>query len=148
VRIVLARELPRERSTLLVRLMAAGPLLPQALADLAALPRDAHERAVAEQILLNLQSALGQKPSRTPDEQEFIVNMYSTWTDARNMGLDEGRTEARAGDVLTVLRVRGIAVPEVTREQILSQKDAARLERWLERAVVAHSLAEVIDDPS
>jgi hypothetical protein len=73
VGIIVASELPRDRSTLLVRLMAAGPLLPQAIEDLSALPADAHERAVAEQILLNLQHALGKKPSRTPEEQEFIV---------------------------------------------------------------------------
>ena len=53
VRIVVASELPRERSTLLVRLMAAGPLLGGALADLAALPGCAHERTVAEEILWN-----------------------------------------------------------------------------------------------
>ena len=52
--IVVASELPRERETLLVRLMAAGPLLAHAIEDLATLPVDAHERAVAEQILLNL----------------------------------------------------------------------------------------------
>ncbi len=50
--------------------------------------------------------------------------------------------------MLTVLRVRGIAVPDGERERILGQKDADRLERWLERAVVATSLAEVLDEPS
>ncbi len=66
----------------------------------------------------------------------------------RDEGRDEGRSEARAHDVLTVLRVRGIAVPEVARERILAQKDPERLERWLERAAVAPSIAEVLDDPS
>jgi hypothetical protein len=51
-------------------------------------------------------------------------------------------------NVLTVLRVRGIAVPEAARERILAQKDPARVERWLERAIVAASLAEVLDEPS
>src|SRR5271163_4801867 len=94
--IVVASELRRERSTLLVRLMAAGPLLPDALEDLAVLPEDAHERAVAEQILLQLQHALGKKQNRTPEEEEFIVTMQSTWEQARNMGRDEGRVETRA----------------------------------------------------
>lgn len=93
--IVVASELPRDRSTLLVRLMAAGPLLPQAIEDLSALPPDAHERAVAEQILLRLRHALGKKPSRTPEEEEFIVTMYSTWEQAREQGRDEGRREGR-----------------------------------------------------
>jgi hypothetical protein len=50
--------------------------------------------------------------------------------------------------LLTVLRVRGIAVPDATRERVVAQKDAERLERWHERAILATSLAEVLDDPS
>jgi hypothetical protein len=50
--------------------------------------------------------------------------------------------------VLTVLRVCGIVVPDATRERILAEKDLARLERWLEKAAVAASVADVADDPS
>ena len=50
--------------------------------------------------------------------------------------------------MLTVLRVRGIDVPEKTRDRILAHNDLEHLERWLERAAVAASVAEVIDDPS
>jgi hypothetical protein len=56
--------------------------------------------------------------------------------------------EARAGDVLTAFRVRGIAVPDAARERILTQKDPERLQRWLEKAIVASSVTEVIDEPS
>jgi hypothetical protein len=146
--IVVASELRRERSTLLVRLMAAGPLLPAALEDLAALPKDAHERAVAEQILLRLQHALGKKQNRTPDEEEFIVNMHSTWEHARKMGRDEGETAANARAVLAVLRVRGMPVPDDARVRILAEKDPARLARWHERAILAASLAEMLAEPS
>jgi hypothetical protein len=148
VGVVVASELPRDRSTLLVRLMAAGPLLPQAIEDLAALPEDAHERVVAEQILLNLRHVLGSKPDQTPDEQEFLVTMYTSWAEARKMGREEGRTDEAAKAVLTVLRVRGIAVPDSARERILAQGDPDLLERWLEKAAVAASVAEVLDDPS
>jgi hypothetical protein len=58
----------------------------------------------------------------------------------------EAKGEARA--LLAALRVRGIPVPDVARERILAEKDPERLERWVERAIVAQSLAEVIDDPS
>jgi hypothetical protein len=145
---VVASELPRDRSTLLVRIMAAGPVLADAIADLAALPTDAHERAVAEGILVHLQHALGKKPSRTPDEEEFIVSMHSTWANAREIGRDEGRAEEAARAVLTALRVRGIAVPDAARERILAQKDPSLLERWHEKAIVAASLAEVLAEPS
>jgi hypothetical protein len=145
VGIVVASELPRDDpSTLLVRLMAAGPLLAQAVKELAALPPDAVERVVAEPILLNLQHVLGQHPSRDPDEEEFIMVMQRSWEDART----EGRAEARADDVLTVLRARGIAVSDAARERILAQKDLQQMKRWLEKASVATSIGEVIDDLS
>jgi Uma2 family endonuclease len=56
--------------------------------------------------------------------------------------------EVRARDVLIVLRARGIDVPDAARERILAQKETARLERWLERAAVAASVAEVLDEPA
>ena len=59
-----------------------------------------------------------------------------------------GELKGKREALLTVLRVRGIAVPDTTRERILAEKDSARLERWLEKATVATSVAEVIDDAS
>ena len=84
------------------------------------------------------------------------MSMQGTWKEARKLGRDEGRNEGRdegraeeaARAVLTVLRVRGLAVPDATRERILAEKDPARLERWHERAILAASVAEVIDEPS
>jgi hypothetical protein len=154
VGIVVASELPRDRTTLLVRLMAAGPLLAQAIKDLSELPPNAHERVVAEQILLGLQNALRKQPERNRKEKEFIVAMHKTWEEARaeartkgrTEGLTEGRAKAQANAVLIALRVRGIAVSETARKRILAQKELPRLERWLEKAIVATSLGEVIDD--
>jgi hypothetical protein len=60
-------------------------------------------------------------------------------------GKAEARTETQANAVLTVLRVRGIAVPEAARERILAEKDMTQLKRWLEKAVIASSIAEVIE---
>jgi hypothetical protein len=138
VGIVIATELPRDRTTLLVRLMAAGPLLAPAVKEIAALPPDAYERTVVEPILLQLQHMLGQDSSQDPDEQEFIMAMLKSW--------EEGKAEARADDLLTVLRVRGIDVPDAARELILAQKDMLQLKRWLEKAVVASSIGDVIDE--
>ncbi|MFT3774462.1 MAG: hypothetical protein QM820_54575 [Minicystis sp.] len=150
--LVVASELPRERSTLLVRIMAAGPGLPQAIADLAALPADAYERAVAEDVLVHLQQALGNKPSRNPAEEEFIVIVTTNWREARELGRDEGlkegRIEGEARALLTVLLGRGIAVPDEARERILAEKDPAQLERWLEKAGVVSTVVELLDQPS
>ena len=97
---------------------------------------------IVEPILLELQHLLGKQPSRTPEEQKFMVTMHRPWEDARI----EGRTESRAEAVLTALRVRGISVPAAARKRILAEKDLQRLKRWLEKAVVATSIEEVIDD--
>jgi hypothetical protein len=60
---------------------------------------------------------------------------------------EEGKAEAQAQAVLTVLRVRGIEVPATARERILAQKDRNQLTRWLEKAIVASTIGEVIDEP-
>ena len=147
VGIVVASELPRDRTTLLVRLMAAGPLLAPAVNEVKALPPDAPERIVAEPVLLSFQRVLGQVPERHPDEQEFIMAMLKGWEYAKAEGRAEARIEARASDVLTVLRVRGIVVSDRVRERILAETDLERLGRWLEKAAVATSLADVLDEP-
>src|SRR5262249_26107353 len=57
VRVVVLAELPRTRDTLLLRLLGAGRLLREALADLAALPADAWERSVMKPLLLHFRIA-------------------------------------------------------------------------------------------
>jgi hypothetical protein len=158
--IVVAPELPRERSTLLVRLMAGGSLLPQTVEELSTLPGHAYERAVAGPILLNLEHVLGQKPDRTHEEQEFIMAMHDSWEKAREKGLKqglkrgldkghrEGRAQEAAKSVLTVLRTRGIRVPKEARERILAQRDPELLHRWLKRAIRATAAAEVFQEPN
>jgi hypothetical protein len=149
VGIVVASQLPRDRTTLLVRLMAAGALLPPAVKEVAALPPDAYERSVAEPILLQFQYMLGQSPTQDPNEQEFIMAMLKSWeegkAEARAEGRAEARVEAQVNAVLTVLRVRGIEVPEAVRERILAEKDINRLTRWFENAIVSSTIGEVID---
>jgi hypothetical protein len=68
--------------------------------------------------------------------------MLKSWEEAKA----EARAEMQANAVLTVLRVRGIAVPDTARQRIVAEKDLEQLKRWLEKAVIASSIAEVIDD--
>lgn len=60
--------------------------------------------------------------------------------------LSEAQTSVAARNLLTVLRARGIAVSDAARERILAQQDPERLERWLEKAAVANSVAAVLDE--
>jgi hypothetical protein len=75
-------------------------------------------------------------------EQEKLL------AEARDQGRAEGEVEGAAHAVLTVLCVRGIAVPDAARERILAERDLDQLHRWVERAVVATSLDDVLAEPS
>ncbi len=97
--------------------------------------------------MIHLSNLLGSKPKPTAEEEEIIVRIQGTWSDARRLGRAEGRVEEAAQAVLAVLRVRGIAVPDEARERILGQKDPERLERWHEKAIVAASVEEVLGEP-
>jgi hypothetical protein len=152
-RVVVLAELPRTRETLLLRLLGAGRLLREALADLGATPADAWERRVAMPLLLHFRIASG---APAADEEDDVREDIRAWYEEyqrkeenlRTLALDEGRREGEARALLAALRARGIPVPDDARERILNEKDPERLERWVERAVVAASLAEVLDEPS
>ena len=166
MRVVVLAELRGERETLLLRMLGTGRLLGAALADLSALPADAWERGIATPLLLHFGLVSDGPPAANEEDDvsEEIRAWYEDYqrkqetlrADARNRGRDEGRDEGRAEGLvrgearalLTVLRGRGFAVPDAARERILAQKDPEQLERWIERAITAASLAEVLDEPS
>ena len=79
---------------------------------------------------------------------ETMMKGYEYQSDFAKKYVAQGEARGEARALLAALRVRGIPVPDVARERILAEKDPERLERWVERAVVASSLAEVLDDPS
>jgi hypothetical protein len=79
---------------------------------------------------------------------EEMMKGYEYQSDFAKKYYRQGRAEEAARAVLTALRVRGIAVPDVARDRILAEKDPAPLERWLERAILAASVGEVLDEPS
>ncbi|WP_424570110.1 hypothetical protein [Streptomyces sp. CH-036] len=58
---------------------------------------------------------------------------------------DEGRVEGRAEDILRILEVRGVAVPDEARQRISSCTDLAVLDVWFERAVTAATADAVLD---
>jgi hypothetical protein len=61
-------------------------------------------------------------------------------------GREQGRVEGQAGAILRVLEARGLAVPDAVRDRILRCTDSALLERWIGRAAIAVSAADVIGD--
>jgi hypothetical protein len=50
--------------------------------------------------------------------------------------------------LVDLFKNRPSLVSDAARERILTEKDPDRLERWIERAIIAPSLADVLDEPS
>ncbi len=149
LRIVVLAELPRTRETLLLRLLGSGRVLGEALDDLEELPDDALEKRIAHPVLLHYH---GKAEESATDEEDDVSAEIQAWYEdyqrKQQKLRDEALRQRSARAVLTVLRVRGIAVPESAHERILAEGDLERLERWLERAAVATSVDEVIDESS
>jgi len=66
--------------------------------------------------------------------------------EGRKQGRAEGLAEGRADGVLRILAARGVRLDAESRRRIRRCKDLATLDRWLDRALLAHSLSEVLDD--
>ncbi|QWB24862.1 hypothetical protein KJK29_21025 [Streptomyces koelreuteriae] len=64
----------------------------------------------------------------------------------RDEGRAEGEARRAAEDVLEVLDVRGIDVPEAVRERIVSCDDPETLRRWHRHAVIAPTAEQIFSD--
>ena len=64
----------------------------------------------------------------------------------RREGRVEGRAEGRAEAVLRILAIRGVRLDDESRQRILGCTDLATLDGWLERALRANTLSEVLGD--
>ena len=171
VGLVVASELPRERSALLVRLLAGGRGLPAAMKDLSALPPDAPEHALATPVLLSFTKDLSGKRRPTHEEQEFIMATQNIVQELVEKGRREGRlegqrealrevekrveegrrdalregrlSEARAA-LRSVLTRRGLARSAEDEAKIDACAKTATLRRWLDQAIDATSVAEAL----
>jgi predicted transposase YdaD len=61
-------------------------------------------------------------------------------------GLAEGQARGLARSVLRILAARGVHVDEQSQQRILSSSDLATLEQWLDRALTATRLSDVLGD--
>ena len=62
-------------------------------------------------------------------------------------GEAEGKAKGKAEAVVAVLIARGVSLDHRQRDQILGERDPARLERWIARAVACTSVAELLAEP-
>jgi hypothetical protein len=146
--LVVVRDLPRTRDTLMLRLMGAGPVLRAAIAELQRLPDEAWERHVAMPLLLATRFNLLQDGSE--EALEYMMStqsLYEQWyqqvteqalekgrEQGIKKGIKKGREQGLRQALLTVHRARFGAVPAEIAATVEATQDAARLERWLELA--------------
>lgn len=85
--------------------------------------------------------------ARLIDQLQEMVLGVETRADQAEAKAAQARADAargRAKGVLAVLQARGLSVSDATRERILGEEDTGRLDRWLEKAIVAASPDEVL----
>jgi hypothetical protein len=130
VGVVVLRELPRERSTLLLRLMGAGAVLKEALEELSQLPEGAWERQVAVPALLAARIEIPQDSSNE-GEREYLMstqNLYEEWErKTHEKGLEQGAKRALA----LLYQARFGAMPRAVADAVEATHNTATLERWL-----------------
>ncbi len=63
--------------------------------------------------------------------------------EGREEGREEGRLEARAEVLLNLLKLKGFLVDEALEARVMSTRDRAQLDRWVERVLTAQTLDEV-----
>jgi hypothetical protein len=154
-RLVVVNELPVARDTLLVRLLGAGSVLKQAIAELKELPAEAPERTLALPILLRLRLTVPSDPTKqTTDDQEFLMDtqdIVETWRreaiqegveqgieqgleQGFRQGLKQGLKHGVAHSVVEVYEARFGAMPEDLRAVVEDTDDEPTLVTWLRLA--------------
>jgi hypothetical protein len=145
LRVVVLSELPRTRETLLLRLLGSARLLREALADLAALPKDAWERSITAPLLVHFR--LGNDGQAVDEEDDVSAEIQAWFEEYQQQLRSEARKEGASSLLLRQLRARFGELPATAVARI-EAAEAAELEQWAERVLGAQTLAEVLDEPS
>jgi uncharacterized protein DUF4351 len=162
-RLVVVSELPATRDTLLVRILGAGSVLKQAIAELQSLPVDEPERRLALPVLLRLRLAMPTDPAQqTSEDQEFLMDtqdVVEAWRqEAIQEGVKEGVKQGLAQGVkqgleqgerkllLRQLRRRFGAGVTGDIERRVASAPVDQIELWAERVLSAATLAELLAD--
>lgn len=130
VGLVVLRELPRQRDSLLLRLLAAGAVLKEAIAELHRLPRDAWEREVAIPALLAARMEIPQTGGDESDK-EFLMSTESLYEQWERKTIEQGSTQGAKRALAVFYEARFGTLPAAVAEAIEAMNDTATLERWM-----------------
>jgi hypothetical protein len=164
--IVVLSELAPTRDTLLLRLMGSGALLREAIADARALPADAWERPIIDELLLQMERDLDRMMGTKSKASEELQMRYAElvkineaeraeWrAEARAAGLAEGRAEGHAEGVLvgeraalrTIVAARGWTLSAAQGTRVEECSDPQQITTWIRRAAVVATVDAVFDE--
>ncbi|WP_437758955.1 hypothetical protein [Sorangium sp. So ce1389] len=128
--VVVLGELPRERSTLLIRLMGGGRVLREAIEDLRRLPEDAPERAIAVGPLLRFRAAITGHGPATPEEEEFVMTTQELVEQFIEQGRKQGMAQGLAQSTIALYEARFGSMPPALRSAVEAMRDLSTLQKW------------------
>ena len=79
--------------------------------------------------------------------QDRVEGMAKGLAEGKAKGLAEGKVTGKAEALLDVLALRNLSVDDAARARILGERDLARLQRWLSRAMTCATVAELFAEP-
>ncbi len=160
--IVVAHELPSERSTLWLRLFGRGKVQAAAVRELEEMSEREPLRDATLRLLFGWLQRLQGPGQPSEDELELKMNLehaYERWeqkvkakshregkAEGKAEGRAEGKAEGKAEAVLVVLVARGIEITAAQRERVLACTDARQVDAWLRAASTTPSVAALLSD--
>ena len=153
--LVVVSELPVGPDTLLLRLLGAGQVLQQAIAELKALRTEDPARSLALPLLVRLRLEIPTDPAqRTDDDQEFLMqtqDIVETWRqeaiqEGVKQGVKQGIQQGECAVLLRQLRQRFGDAVDAHVEQRIATAPIEQIDLWTVRILSAATLAEVFAD--
>jgi hypothetical protein len=151
--LVAVSELPRTRETLLLRLMGAGRVFREAVAELAALPPEARESALARPVLLRYRLEITQAPGkRTSEDEEFVMStldIVAEWEREKEAnGFRRGRETGIIECLIDLYRARFGSMPEDLQRLVEATHDPETVRGWCTLLLTAtpESFAQALRD--
>ena len=158
--LVVVSELPITPDTLLLRLLGAGLVLKQAIAEIKALRTADPARSLALPLLVRLRLEIPADPAqRTDDDQEFLrqtPDIVETWRQEAiqegvkqgilqgvQQGVQQGIQQGECAVLLRLLRQRFGAAVDAHVEQRIATAPVEQIDLWTMRILSATALAEV-----
>ena len=139
--VVVLRELPRGRETLILRLMGAGAVLNEALVELDRLSTDAWERTVAIPPLIETRFMM---PHDAADEaeREFLMSTQDLYEEWRQKTEQAGVERKAKQDLLEIYETRFGAIPADLQAVIQATHDEPTLHAWF-KLTITRSAEEI-----